>query len=170
VGSGVKLPYIESGLLMDHNPVTVVEGLQFDLYSAVAAAKQGTSAVIDFDLATGENKSFTFCKRTGEASPLIERKQGVLEIPMHLHMAEAKGLIINESKTIPTIHPPETNTRSVPLPFAPQQPIIAQTQTGNQSELASVRRPYTTPKSMRPYHVAAFWSAFDTLDLSLSKR
>jgi hypothetical protein len=85
-------------------------------------------------------------------------------------MAEAKGLIINESKTLPTIHPPETNTRNVPLPFAPQQPIIAQMQTGTRSKLASVRRPYTTPKSMRPYHMAAFWSAFDTLDFSLSKR
>jgi hypothetical protein len=155
VGSGVKLPYIESGLLMDHNPVTVVEGLQFDLYSAVAAAKQGTSAVIDFDLATGENKSFTFCKQTGEASPLIERKQGVLEIPMHLYMTEEKGLITAESRTFPTLYPPETNGRMVPLPRAPQQPI---------------KRPYTTLKSMRPYHVAAFWSAFDTPDLSLSKR
>ncbi len=170
VGSGVKLPYIESGILMDHNPVTVVEGLRFDLYSAVAAAKQGTSAVIDFDLAKGENMNFTFCKQTGEASPLIERKQGVPEIPMHLYMAEAKGLILNESKTLLTIHPPVPSTRSVPLPLTPQQPIIAQTPTWNQSELASARRPYTTPKSMRPYHVAAFWSAFDTLDLSLSKR
>jgi hypothetical protein len=60
VGSGVKLPYMESGILVDHNPVTVVEGLQFDLYSAVAAAKRGTSAVIDIDFMTGENKSSHF--------------------------------------------------------------------------------------------------------------
>jgi hypothetical protein len=53
VGSGVKLPYVESGILFEHNPVTVVDGLHFDLYSAVASAKQGTSAVIDFDMETG---------------------------------------------------------------------------------------------------------------------
>ena len=141
VGSGVKLSYIESGILMDHNPVTVVKGLQFDLYSAVSAAKQGTSAVIDFDLVTGENKSFTFCKQTGEASPLIERKQGVLEIPMHLHMPATNGMIAKES------------ARRDPILIAPQQQTFAQ-----------------TPRRMRPYQVAAFWSAFDTSGLSLSQR
>jgi hypothetical protein len=84
LGSGIKLPYLESGVLMDHNPVTVVDGLHFDLYSAVSSAKRGISAVIDFDLKTGANKSFTFCKQTGEVFPLIERKQGVLELPLHL--------------------------------------------------------------------------------------
>ncbi len=60
VGSGIKLPYLESGVLLEHtNPVTVVDGLQFDLYSAVSSAKRGISAVIDFDVNTGQNKSFT---------------------------------------------------------------------------------------------------------------
>jgi hypothetical protein len=84
VGSGIKLPYLESGVLLDQNHVTVVDGLHFDLYSAVSSAKRGISAVIDFDVNTGENKSFTYCKQTGEAFPLIERKQGVLELPLHL--------------------------------------------------------------------------------------
>ncbi len=86
--------------------MTVVNGLHFDLYSAVASAKRGISAVIDFDLTTGENKSFTYCKTTGEASLLIERKQGVLELPIHLAFsrADTTGLIIsNESP-----HPPQT--------------------------------------------------------------
>ena len=150
---------------MDHNPVTVVEGLQFDLYSAVAAAKLGTSAVIDFDLASGENKSFTFCKQTGEASPLIERKQGVLEIPMHLHMAETKGLVLNESTNPPIEHSHVPNIKKVSIPTGPQQPI-----TAYMSTTPSARWPTNTPKSMRPYHVAAFWNAFDTPELSLSKR
>jgi hypothetical protein len=108
VGSGVKLPYVESGILFEHNPVTVVDGLHFDLYSAVASAKQkGTSAVIDFDMETGENKSFTFCKHTGEASPLVERKPGVLEIPMHLPKMAlgATSLILSDWSTLSPQHP-----------------------------------------------------------------
>ncbi len=92
VGSGVKLPYVKSGVLPDHNPVTIVEGLHFDLFSAVASAKRGISAVIDSDLTTGENKSFTYCKSTGEVSPLIERKQVVLELPVYLAFFRADTL------------------------------------------------------------------------------
>jgi hypothetical protein len=150
---------------MDHNPVTVVKGLQFDLYSAVAAAKLGTSAVIEFDLVSGENKSFTFCKQTGEASPLIERKQGVLEIPMHLHMTEIKGLVLNESRKLSMEHSLVSNIKRFSIPRVPQQPITAQMSTST-----STQWPTTMPRSMRPYQVAAFWNAFDTTELSLSKR
>jgi hypothetical protein len=52
--------------------------LKFDLYSGISAAKRGISAVIDYDTNTGENLSYTFCKKTGEVTPLVERRQGVL--------------------------------------------------------------------------------------------
>ena len=58
VGDGASLQYVECGRLHDDNNFTVVEGLQFDLYAAVAAAKRGVSSVIDFDAATGSNKSY----------------------------------------------------------------------------------------------------------------
>ena len=80
IGNGTKLPYVETGTLTANNQATVVEGLEFDLYSAVAAAKRGISAVIDFDPISGENRSFTYCKDSGEISPLVERRHGALEV------------------------------------------------------------------------------------------
>ncbi len=50
IGNGTRLLYVETGILTANNPATVVEGLEFDLYSAVAAAKHGISAVINFDV------------------------------------------------------------------------------------------------------------------------
>ncbi len=75
-------------------------------YSAVASAKRGIPAVIDFDITTGANKSFTYCKQTGEAFPLIERKQGVLEIPMHLALTreDTTGLVIRVEMRNHTVH------------------------------------------------------------------
>jgi hypothetical protein len=90
VGSGDQLPYdVESGVLSKNNHATVVQGLKFDLYSAISAAKRGISAVIDYDMQTGKNQSFTFCKATGEVTPLVERRQGVLELPLHLILSRA---------------------------------------------------------------------------------
>jgi hypothetical protein len=43
IGNGTKLPYVEVGTLTANNPATVVIGLEFDLYSAVAATKRGIS-------------------------------------------------------------------------------------------------------------------------------
>ncbi len=73
VGSGDQLPYVESGVLSENNRATVVQGLKFDLYSGISAAKRGISAVIDYDMKTGDNQSFTFCKATGEITSLVER-------------------------------------------------------------------------------------------------
>ena len=84
IGNGTRLPYVETGNLTANNPATVVKGLEFDLYSAVAAAKRGISAIIDFDPISGENRSFTYCKDSGEISPLVERRHGALEVPVHL--------------------------------------------------------------------------------------
>ncbi len=80
VGSGDQIPYVESGVLSKNSHVTVVDGLKFDLYSGISAAKRGILAVIDYDTRTGENLSYTFCKETGEVNPLVERRQGVLEL------------------------------------------------------------------------------------------
>jgi hypothetical protein len=153
VGSGVKLPYVETGVLMNHNPVTVVDGLQFDLYSAVASAKRGISAVIDFDLTTGINKSFTYCKQTGEAFPLIERKQGVLELPMHLALTreDTTGLVIRDAKS-------------------QGSSIQFNSSSSHKEGIRSTPALAFAPRSMRPYHIAAFWSAFDSPDLSLAQR
>ncbi len=80
---------METGTLTTNNQVTVVDGLEFDLYlySAIDAAKRGISAVIDFDPVTGENRSFTYCKETGEISPLVKRRHGALEVPVHLFLS-----------------------------------------------------------------------------------
>ena len=87
IGNGDKLSYVETGTITTNNVATVVEGLEFDLYSAVDAAKRGVSAVIDFDPDTGENRSFTYCKHTRELSPLVERRHGALEVPVHLFLS-----------------------------------------------------------------------------------
>jgi hypothetical protein len=84
IGNGDKLSYVETGTITTNNVATVVEGLEFDLYYAVDAAKRDVSAVIDFDPETGENRSFTYCKHTREMSTLMERRHGALEVPVHL--------------------------------------------------------------------------------------
>ncbi len=98
IGNGTRLPYVETGILTANNPATVVEGLKFDLYSAVEAAKRGISAIIDFDPISGENRSFTYCKDSGEISPLVERRHGALEVPVHQTLArkDTVGLIAKE--------------------------------------------------------------------------
>ena len=98
IGNGTRLPYVETGNLTANNPATVVKGLEFDLYSAVAAAKRGISAIIDFDPISGENRSFTYCKDSGEVSPLVERRHGALEVPVHLTLArkDTVGLIAKD--------------------------------------------------------------------------
>ena len=160
VGSGIQLPYLESGVLMEHNPVTVVDGLHFDLYSAVSSAKRGISAVIDFDLKTGVNKSFTFCKQTGEVFPLIERKQGVLELPLHLAINRngTAGLFAGDNQPY--------------CMAAPDAPVSHSTEQQRHptTEHPDHRKPYTSRVLMRPYHISAFWRALDDKNLSLTHR
>jgi hypothetical protein len=148
---------------MEHNPVTVVDGLHFDLYSAVSSAKRGISAVIDFDLKTGVNKSFTFCKQTGEVFPLIERKQGVLELPLHLAINSnaTTGLFSGDD-------PPYGMAASdTPVPpFKEQQ----HHPTTEHLERKRLKSPVLTSGAMRPYHISAFWRTLDDCDLSLTHR
>ena len=61
VGNGANLKYLEKGMLTVNNEVTVVQGLKYDLYAAVAAAKRGVSCILDFDK-NGKNKSFLINK------------------------------------------------------------------------------------------------------------
>ncbi len=96
IGNGTRLPYVETGILTANNPATVlVEGLEFDLYSAVAAAKRGISAIIDFDPLSGEKRSFIYCKDSGEISPLIERRNAALEVPIHLTLSRKDTVGLN---------------------------------------------------------------------------
>ena len=92
VGNGKSLQYLERGDVTANNEFTVVEGLRYDLYAAVAAAKRGVTSVIDFDMNTGKNNCFSYCKLTGTATPPVERKKGVLEVPIGLQPHE-RGLI-----------------------------------------------------------------------------
>jgi len=39
--------------------ITVVNDLKYDLFSSVSAAKQGLTSIIDYDLQTGKNNSYT---------------------------------------------------------------------------------------------------------------
>ena len=99
VGNGANLKYLEKGMITDNNEVTVVKGLKYDLYAAVAAAKRGVSCVLDFE-ENGENKSYLFDKKSGVVTPLIERKKGILEVPIHLYVGkEDKGLTAIEPKS-----------------------------------------------------------------------
>ncbi len=81
---GTPLEYIENGLFNNTIDTTVVRNLRYDLFSSVSAAKQGLTSVIDFDLETGDNKSYMIDKQTGNIIPLIERGQGILEVPLQL--------------------------------------------------------------------------------------
>ncbi len=99
IGNGTRLPYIETGTLTANNQATVVEGLEFDLCSAVAAAKRDISAIIDYDPTSGENRSFIYCKDSGEISPLIERRNGALEVPIHLTLSRKNTVVSLLRKT-----------------------------------------------------------------------
>ena len=47
VGNGATLKYLQKGMITSGNELTVVKDLQYDLYSAVAAAKRGVSCILD---------------------------------------------------------------------------------------------------------------------------
>jgi len=67
--------------------------LVYDLFSSVNAAKNGLTSVIDYDLITGKNNSFTFDKVSGSITPLVERGKGILEIPLHMLINSGTSLI-----------------------------------------------------------------------------
>ncbi len=69
---------------------TVVRNLRYDLFSSVSAAKQGLTFIIDYNMATGENNSYMVEKHTGNIIPLIERGQGILEVPLQLMTPRAQ--------------------------------------------------------------------------------
>jgi hypothetical protein len=97
VGNGANLKYLQKGLITKNNEVTVVKDLKYDLYAAVAAAKRGISCVLDYST-NGQNRSYLLCKKMGTVTPLMERKQGILEVPIHLYINENEsGLKITEN-------------------------------------------------------------------------
>ena len=100
VGNGATLKYLQKGTITNGNELTVVKDLQYDLYSAASAAKRGISCILDYN-SKGENKSYLLCKQTGTVTPLIERKKGILEIPLHLYIGtNDKGLMATEPNAI----------------------------------------------------------------------
>ena len=84
IGDGTPLEYIEKGLFNDTIDTTVVKNLRYDLFSSVSAAKLGLTSIIDYDMETGENNSYMVDKITGNIIPLVERGQGILEVPLRL--------------------------------------------------------------------------------------
>jgi transposase InsO family protein len=84
IGDGTPLEYIEKGMFNNTIDTTVVQNLKYDLFSSVSAAKLGLTSIIDYDTATGENQSYIVDKLTGNIIPLIERGQGILEVPLQL--------------------------------------------------------------------------------------
>jgi hypothetical protein len=97
IGDGRPLHYLEKGHITDSLEVTVVSDLKYDLFSSVSAAKQGLSSVIDYDLDTGQNRSFTIDKLTGHVTPLVERGKGILELPLHLMLPSTACVSIPHS-------------------------------------------------------------------------
>jgi hypothetical protein len=49
VGNGATLNYLQKGMITSGNELMVVKDLQYDLYSAVAAAKRGVSCILDYN-------------------------------------------------------------------------------------------------------------------------
>jgi hypothetical protein len=84
IGDGTPLEYIEKGLFNNTIDTTVVLNLRYDLFSSVSAAKQGLTSVIEYNMETGGNNSYMVDKHTGNIIPLIERGQGILEVPLQL--------------------------------------------------------------------------------------
>ena len=84
IGDGTPLEYIEKGTFNNTIDTTVVQNLKYDLFSSVSAAKLGLTSIIDYDVATGKNNSYMVDKLTGNIIPLVERGQGILEVPLHL--------------------------------------------------------------------------------------
>jgi hypothetical protein len=107
IGNGTPLQYIEKGLITDNLEITVVNDLKFDLFSSVNAAKQGLTSIIDYDLKTGKNNSYTLDKITGSVTPLIERGKGILELPLHLMIPTGICLALtpNQSLAQPELSP-----------------------------------------------------------------
>ena len=69
---------MEKGSIKENLEITVVRDLKYDLFSSVSAAKLGLTSVIDYDLTTGKNLSYTIDKLTGDVTPLVERGRGIL--------------------------------------------------------------------------------------------
>jgi hypothetical protein len=92
IGYGTPLNYLEKGSVRDNLEITVVDKLKNDLFSSVNAAKQGLTSIIDFDMDTGKNNSFTIDKFTDHVTPLVERGKGILELSLHL-MLPAKACV-----------------------------------------------------------------------------
>jgi transposase InsO family protein len=84
IGDGTPLNYIEQGMYNNTISTTVVTNLRYDLFSSVSAAKQGITSIIDYNMETGENNSYMVDKLTGNIIPLIERGQGILEVPLQM--------------------------------------------------------------------------------------
>jgi transposase InsO family protein len=99
IGDGTPLQYIERGNVLDNLEVTVVQGLKYDLFSSVHAAKQGVTSVIDFDLQTGANNSYTIDKLSGIITPLVERGKGILELPLHTMLPPGACLTVVPMKS-----------------------------------------------------------------------
>ncbi len=96
VGNGTPLQYIETGKVRDNMEITVVADLKYDLFSSVNAAKQGLTSIIDYDLKSGKNNSYTIDKITGVFTPLVERGKGILELPLHLMISRGKCLAFTQ--------------------------------------------------------------------------
>jgi len=96
IGDGTPLNYLEKGRVTDKLEITVVKDLKYDLFSSVSAAKQGLTSIIDYDLQTGENQSFTIDKLTGNVTPLVERGKGILELPLHLMLPSKACIVSND--------------------------------------------------------------------------
>jgi hypothetical protein len=107
IGNGTPLQYMEKGHVNENLEITVVQDLKYDLFSSVGAAKQGLTSVIDFDMTTGRNNSFTIDKITGNVTPLVERGKGILELPLHIMIPAETCFAYTQAKpTMQTVLPP----------------------------------------------------------------
>ncbi len=99
IGDGTPLQCIEKGNITDNLEITVVKGLKYDLFSSVSAAKQGLTSIIDYDLDSGKNNSYTSDKATGMITPLVERGKGILELPLHLMLPRGACFTVTPTKS-----------------------------------------------------------------------
>jgi hypothetical protein len=97
---------------------------------------------------TCKNQSFTFCKATGEVTPLVERRQGVFELLLHLILSrvDTTGLMTQENKNLSQLPDQRTHLDK------PDLDNVSQNQP------------------LKPFEISVFWRALDAAGTSLTRR
>ena len=155
IGNGTPLQYIEKGTVYDNLEITVVQDLKYDLFSSVNAAKNGLTSIIDYDLKTGKNNSYTVNKLSGAITPLVERGRGILELPLHLMLLPGTCLATTHTESTTSKEQQEEEQWWKDHPHGPQHLL-------DKYEAAVLLQPANhNPDVLPPNTVSMFWHYYD---------